>query len=549
MASISKKRLSRTFFIFSWVIVTCGVHCRTGLTQDHRLSEMSLDRWANLREVERYQLKIAEKYFLEKSWSVAADEYDKYLTLYESSEAASYAMLKWSLCQVEMRRQNTAIKDGFQSVVDYWPDSDDAIAAAYYKGKTFKDIGQNDKAKRALELVIKNHPKDRVAVFASVELAAIADLENDRDASVKLWRYLTFEAPRDGNTRRRCEEASLKLASHQFANGECDEAIEALQTTFSADRLPTELVNRTHNILQALLHQNETANQASDFADQIIAFLKSQEPESLSDDLEKNVAKQLLYLIARVQRTVDRDEAVLRTFGEVARRFGADDELLLQTAEYYESEKNFEKARQAYRSLKNQTDGLARIARTHRIEKNLDEATKAYSQLSAIDPENSVKWKAEMAKTYRDFAKHAEAIAIYEALMAEDRERSNQWLWEIATTYRVAAKWKKAIGHFRRSDNFPHSYREMASCHRRLKEYSEAVALYSQIAGGDKNSAPWALLQIGFTEEDAGNQEKAIAAFKAVCKRFPKDQYASQAHAHLQNKYKLSVTLGGAKQD
>ena len=39
-----------------------------------RLDQMSLDRWKKLREVERYQLKIAEKYFGEKKWKVARAE-------------------------------------------------------------------------------------------------------------------------------------------------------------------------------------------------------------------------------------------------------------------------------------------------------------------------------------------------------------------------------------------------------------------------------------------------------------------------------------------
>jgi tetratricopeptide (TPR) repeat protein len=517
--------------------------------QEHGLSEMSLERWAKLREVERHQLKIAEKYFLENKHSVAADEYDKYLTLYENSDASSFVMLKWSLCQVEMRRQNTAIKDGFQSVIDYWPDSEDAIAAAYYKGKTFKDIGQNDKAKPALELVLKDHPQHHVAVLASVQLAEIAVQEEDAEASEKQWRFLTFEAARNNRSRRWCEEASLKLASHLVKASEFDEAIKAMQTTFNSDRLPDELFNRTQGILQEWVRQTETTQQANQLADQLIAFFRSQEPESLASDTEKNAAKKLLYLIARVQRLVDRDEAVLKTFGEVSKRFGADDELLGQTAEYYEGEKNYEKARQAYRNFKNKADGFSRMARTYRTEKNLELAIKAYSQLVAIDAENSVQWKSESATTYREFAKYTEAIAAYEELLAEDGEHSSKWLWEIATTFRDASKWKEAIGYYRQCDNFPHNYREMASCHRRLKEYREAVVLYSQIAGGDKNSAPWAILQIGFTEEEAGNQDKAISSFKQVCKQFPKDQHASQAHAHLQNKYKLSVTLGGAKQE
>ena len=76
-----------------------------------------------LREVERYQLNIAQKYFAEKKWKVAMAEYEKYLTLYEASDAAAYVQLKWSLCLVQLRKQNTAIKEGFQSVIDYWPNS------------------------------------------------------------------------------------------------------------------------------------------------------------------------------------------------------------------------------------------------------------------------------------------------------------------------------------------------------------------------------------------------------------------------------------------
>ena len=42
--------------------------------QQHALEEMSLERWAKLREVERHQLQIAEKYYREKKWNVAISE-------------------------------------------------------------------------------------------------------------------------------------------------------------------------------------------------------------------------------------------------------------------------------------------------------------------------------------------------------------------------------------------------------------------------------------------------------------------------------------------
>ena len=55
------------------------------------LDQLSLDRWKQLREVERYQLNIAEKYYREKNFKVGLSEYEKFLTLYEQSEGASYA--------------------------------------------------------------------------------------------------------------------------------------------------------------------------------------------------------------------------------------------------------------------------------------------------------------------------------------------------------------------------------------------------------------------------------------------------------------------------
>ena len=95
------------------------------------LDELALDRWAKLREVERYQLQIAERYYKQQNWKAALAECEKFVTLYERSEGAPYAQLKWALCQVQLRQANTAIKDGFQSVIDYWPDSPDAILARY----------------------------------------------------------------------------------------------------------------------------------------------------------------------------------------------------------------------------------------------------------------------------------------------------------------------------------------------------------------------------------------------------------------------------------
>ena len=114
-----------------------------------KLDVLSLEGWAKLREVERYQMKIAEKYYLEKNYKIAASEYEKFLSLYEASEGAPHSLLKWSLCLVEQKKPNTAISEGFQSIIDYWPESPEAVASSFYIARAYKDMGEVRKAKAA----------------------------------------------------------------------------------------------------------------------------------------------------------------------------------------------------------------------------------------------------------------------------------------------------------------------------------------------------------------------------------------------------------------
>jgi tetratricopeptide (TPR) repeat protein len=154
-----------------------------------------------------------------------------------------------------------------------------------------------------------------------------------------------------------------------------------------------------------------------------------------------------------------------------------------------------------------------------------------------------------VATTYREANKPDEAVAVYQQLLTDDAKNAANWQWQIAITYRDFGKLREAIGAFRLCDNFPENYKQMAWCHRGLKEYKEAVTLYGQILGGHEPSAPWALLQVGYTQEQAGEKESAIKSLQQVCKRFPKTSQASEAHAYLQDKYKITATLGGATSD
>jgi tetratricopeptide (TPR) repeat protein len=513
------------------------------------LDELPLESWKQLREVERYQLQIAEKYWREQNWKTAAGEYEKYLELYEESNGAPYAQLKWSLAQVKLRQQNTAIKEGFQTVIDYWPESPQAISAAYFTGKTLREIGRLKEAKTALKNVVMKHPQHLAAVFALGDLAAIAEAENDTAARVEVWKKLAFDIKRTPQSNGTCVQASQQLASHSFREGAFDDGVKALATTYNPQQLPSHVHQFVRQPISDLTAQADSKAKGDKLADQAIAWLKQAAPVDRSTDEAKQLARQCLFAVADLTAVGRKDDQVAAAHETILQNFPGDDEALGRLAGWYRSKTNYDKARETYRRYTNKFEGLGQVAYSYREQQNWPAATQGYQQLLAQDAEGKIRWKSELAATHRSAHKWPEAIAIYEELYKDDLANANRWRWEVASTHRDAGQLPQAIGHFRQCTNFPENYKQMAGCHRQLRQHGEAITLYNQIAAGHKDAAPWAMLQVAYTREEAGEMEPAIQAFQQVCKKFPKDAHASVAHAHLQQKYKISVTLGGAAEE
>ena len=154
------------------------------------LEQIPVDTFAKMREVERFQLKVAEKFYLKGEYKAAASEYEKFITLYERSAAAPHAQLMWSHCLVKQRRVYTAIKDGFRSVIDYWPDSHEATLAAYLIGQSYKTAGEINNAEKAYRRAVATHPKHYTSVLAKQDLADIYGIRKDTPRRVKIWEDL-----------------------------------------------------------------------------------------------------------------------------------------------------------------------------------------------------------------------------------------------------------------------------------------------------------------------------------------------------------------------
>ena len=516
-------------------------------TQAAKLDEMSLERWAKLREVERYQLNIAEKYYREKNYKVALAEYEKFLTLYETSEGAPYSQLKWSLCLVQLRKLNTAISDGFQSVIDYWPKSPEATTAAYYIGQCYKNNGETRKAKKAYQEVLKKYPKHLVSVYTLRDMADLASITKDVDAQVAAWRKLTFDIERTRESASICQAASRSLSVYCFYNDKFEEGVRSLETTYK-EGAPAQVAAYSRSPILNLTGDEEKKKQGENLADQAASWISEKAPTGTTVE-EKNAARTIWFYVADVQAASRRPAKVVETYNLVKKQFGINDETLGRLASWLKSQQKYDEARAEYRKFENRIEGTSQIALSFRQQRRYDEAVVTYQQNVSADTENQAKWNAEVAMTYREAKKYPEAITVYQGLLKSDVDNTDTWLLQIANTYRDSGKYKEAIAWYKQCNNFPSNYQQMAACHRQLKNYKEAVILYGQIVGGSPPTAAWALLQIGYTQEQAKSKEAAITAFQQVCKRYPKSSYASTAHAHLQTKYKISVTLGGAKDE
>lgn len=532
---------------------------RTVLAADEAPVMVPLDnigkpRYAQLREVERYQFDIAEKYYRDKNWKVAMTEYEKYLTLYETSDAASHTQLKWSLCLRNLRKANTAISEGFQSVIDYWPESPDAAAAAYYIAETLADMGETRKAKKAYRDVIAKNPNHLGGIRAAIDLIEMSKKEGDVETCVKLWKHLTFEAPRVYRVSDSyCVDASRQLCVHYLTAAALTEAVEALETTYPEEKLPNHLLqlrDLSSAVAARLAKDEKTKPKAERLADLTIAYIRERIPTDISTEEGKTAAQTYWFYMIDMHSAALRDEKVPEVYQEMQKKFGADDVLLGRFANWYKSRNKYDEARGTYRQFKNKVEGWNQIAYSHRQQGDYLKAVDGYQQALNLDPENPVRWKEQIALNYRYAKKWDEAVAVYYELRKDDAERPELWLWNIAHTYREAHKYKEAIDILLACESYsPSNYEYAAECHRAMKQYPQAVLYYRQVIGESESRAPHAQYQIAKTYEQAGKKEAAIQALQAVCKKYPKTGEASRAHAWLQSEYKITVTLGGAKDE
>ena len=195
------------------------------------LEQIPVGTFEKMKEVERYQMRIAEKHYTGGAFKTSLAEYEKFLTLYEKSPGAPYAQLMWSHSMMKLKKPKTALREGFQSVIDYWPESEEAVIAAYCIADAYRTMGEVKDAQKAFRFIIKEYQDHVIAIRSRLDLLHYARLHKDEAEQLSLLNDLTFKVARNEKSKAACEEASRELAQIHFFAQRFDDGKKALATT------------------------------------------------------------------------------------------------------------------------------------------------------------------------------------------------------------------------------------------------------------------------------------------------------------------------------
>ena len=507
------KTARRALFVASCFALTSLFSAPATARNLNPLEQMPLDTFKLLKEAERYQIGVAEKFYIAENWKAAQGEYEKFLQLYEKSPGAPYAQLMKANCMFELRKVNTAIKEGYQSILEYWPDSREAVVAGYNIGRSYRAMGEVKAAKKAYLAMIAAHPDDVVAVMAKFELLEIARTEKDEKREPEILKDLTFTTKRTPENGQYCNEASRQLGMYQFSRFAFEDGLAAMATTWKDRELDNQATYWGWQVLWGISGDEKVRPKSDKLADSFVKYLETRLPTDVTSEQGKISLREYLLWEAQIQGYARREKEAKAAYARVFKECGEDDAALDQMATWFRNMNKREEARAVYARFKDQVRGEGQIAYTLREEQKWDLAVEHYRGLTQKDPQHA-----------------------------------SDYLWAAAECLESAGKYAEAIATFRQSDKFPGAYMRMANCNRGLKNWKEAISLYGQ-ASSDNGSAPEAVMQIGYTYEQAGDKESAIKSFQRVCKKFPKTGQASQSHAHLQADYNITITLGGDKDE
>jgi len=556
-----------------------------------------------LSQGERTQFAGAEKLLRDGKFDAAAVEFEKFLVQNKGTAVRAHALLLQGYSLHLAGKRNTAIARYMELLDTYAESLDQSVPAAFLMGWAHRQNGNPEMAIEAWEQLIANerHLEHALTDRALLELATNDERQKKtRQAEQRLEKIIELfvnafvrppKAALEAHARltRLCIqegrypalEALLQkpvpyvkpgnpAAKADYVHRYATEVLKTMQAdgqrrffAWFRDRLPDyERARRQDEYFEKAM-QLALAIGAQDDWNALAARMHQYTENQPSATLAQAAERMTRQLVAATQAkwkvnplwtpffemVLKKGEALntagqIRLYGGVAgampRPLFPDgtpeavfwDTLIARMTDLYAGMLNPERD-EGLASLINRLVGVQRHAHAHRLVDRIESAPFGMQK------------KAEILV---DEKKYAEALATCEAIEASDTGRYAAWALETRATLfaEPLARYADAILLYQQINDPPRTLWAIVACHEKAGAPADAVAVCNEIENFFPEAAPQAAYRKAMIWHQVNDRKQAIAAFRAVLRKYPRHAEAAQAH-QMQEKY--GFDFGGGVTD
>ena len=553
-------------------------------------------RFGHLSQVERVAYTKAEQLFRENNFAAAAIEFEKFGAQHPDSPVQSHALLLRAYSLHMARQRNTAI-ELYTELLDFFSTkTDDAVPAMYLMAMARIQNGNIETGLRGLEELVANE-KYLAHPLADVALNRLGDhyvtIEKEKDAE-KCWQLVVsafanaFIRPEDAVAvaRSRLTELYIKQARYSaletlLATGDSKPKalVEAVVTVYelgmtgfgNLDEKGREAFARwfrgksswftkageEDDFLDRSLRLAYRANATKDWnelAAKAIALCGTAEGKRkqavcfLTADRLAEATRGAWKMDSRWKEFSDvvletsgglSDGGQLSLFGGIMDRMRFNMKLASTPETFWNA--LLGRCLDIYKNMfgDDKDRGLASLVDRLRGAGYLD---RAHGLADQIEYRPLGMWKK--AELFGHQEKHKEMAETCEAVeQMDDRALSMRALTTRADLYRdKLTRYQDAILLYNEINDPPRTVWAVIDCYERWSKPQEAVNSCTEIENFFEKDAPRAGFRKAEIWRRAGDSKKAIAACRAVLKRYPRHQVSSQAHQMLEQ---YGIRTGG----
>lgn len=506
------------------------------------------ERYKKLTEDERYQMNQAQRLFNAGNYIAAQNEFEKYIALFEDSDANSYVQYMIGECQRRRKNRYQAIKD-FTGVLDYFPDSPDAPAAIFGIAVCRQDNGEVTQAMQLYEQMEKKYPD---YIDTSIALWKLAEFDGKRGRQESRHQRITriVENFKYADLRRRSKEsretykrAVWHVVWANLSKNDAVAAAEALQKFYSRRNAVWWVAHNTYHRGVSLKRQGRAKD-----AKKWLLMARNTYATYVKEFPNERNTKEAMAMIARSVGEAGDLQGALAEFAKYFEVYPDDDDGRVQVGRTLEQWGMFEKARAEYAKMRNKWRGYMEIARSFEREKKLDDMALAYDAALDALPKNAAATRWETFRSYERLRKYDKCLEVLTILATQHPGHAREANYRIGGFRQRRGEYTKAIQAYRTSEKEPDSLYRIGECQTSLGKYKQARQTYQQIMGFFKGQEGRALQRIVGVYEAEGNSTGAIKTLKLICDRYPKGQESSWAHQRLETRYAIPYTGGGVKE-